>query len=226
MSDEGRSPPVPLGLAKPRATRRRGWVPSLIWLIPLVAALIGITLVSQILLDRGPKIEVSFKTADGLEAGKTVFKYKDVQIGVVQSLRLTKDRSRVRVVLELSKDVLVLPALGGQQYDLGLMPHTSLAAPRQSTLVEQQHPVRSSGDCRSRSPRWRWPWIGEALAQRTHGHALSDADGTRRAARPDRRAGIGRRRLPHQAYSDGGAGGPRASTDAVPGDATGLDAGV
>jgi paraquat-inducible protein B len=69
MSDEGRSPPVPLGLAKPRATRRRDWVPSLIWLILLVA---------QILLDRGPKIEVSFKTAEWLEVGETVVKYKDV----------------------------------------------------------------------------------------------------------------------------------------------------
>lgn len=65
---------------------------SLIWLVPVVAALISITLVAQVLLERGPTVEVSFRTAEGLEAGKTVVKYKDVQIGVVRSLRLAQDR--------------------------------------------------------------------------------------------------------------------------------------
>jgi paraquat-inducible protein B len=79
-------------------------MPSLIWLVPLIAALIGITLVARVLLERGPRIEVSFRTAEGLEAGKTVVKYKEVQIGVVQSLRLSSDRSHVRVVLQLDQD--------------------------------------------------------------------------------------------------------------------------
>lgn len=95
--------PAP-GLPTPRVARRRDWMPSLIWLIPLIAALVGITLVAKILLDRGPEVVLTFKTAEGLEAGKTAVKYKDVQIGVVQSLRLARDRSHVRVVLQLNKD--------------------------------------------------------------------------------------------------------------------------
>ncbi|MES2532687.1 MAG: MlaD family protein [Pseudomonadota bacterium] len=95
--------PAP-GLPAPRVARRRDWMPSLIWLIPLIAALVGITLVAKILLDRGPEVVLTFKTAEGLEAGKTAVKYKDVQIGVVQSLRLARDRSHVRVVLQLNKD--------------------------------------------------------------------------------------------------------------------------
>jgi paraquat-inducible protein B len=79
-------------------------MPSLIWLIPVVAALVGIFLVARILIDRGPEIVLTFKTAEGLEAGKTAVKYKDVQIGVVQSLRLASDRSHVRVTLQLNKD--------------------------------------------------------------------------------------------------------------------------
>ncbi|MGJ7487942.1 intermembrane transport protein PqiB [Variovorax sp. LT2P21] len=92
------------GLPPPRVARRRDWMPSLIWLIPVVAALVGIFLVARILIDRGPEIVLTFKTAEGLEAGKTAVKYKDVQIGVVQSLRLARDRSHVRVTLQLNKD--------------------------------------------------------------------------------------------------------------------------
>ena len=98
------APADPGGLPPPRVARRRDWMPSLIWLIPVVAALVGIFLVARILIDRGPEIVLSFKTAEGLEAGKTAVKYKDVQIGVVQSLRLSQDRSHVRVTLQLNKD--------------------------------------------------------------------------------------------------------------------------
>ena len=98
------APADPGGLPPPRVARRRDWMPSLIWLIPVVAALVGIFLVARILIDRGPEIVLTFKTAEGLEAGKTAVKYKDVQIGVVQSLRLSQDRSHVRVTLQLNKD--------------------------------------------------------------------------------------------------------------------------
>ncbi len=85
-------------------TRRRNWLPSLIWLIPIVAALVGITLVARILNERGPEIVLTFKTAEGLEAGKTAVKYKDVQIGTVQHIRLAHDRSHVRVLVRLNND--------------------------------------------------------------------------------------------------------------------------
>ncbi len=89
---------------QPQIARRREWLPSLVWLIPIVAALVGISLVVHVLLQRGPEIELSFKSAEGLEAGKTAVKYKDVQIGMVESLRLSPDRSHVRVMVKLNKD--------------------------------------------------------------------------------------------------------------------------
>ncbi|MGI4777286.1 MAG: intermembrane transport protein PqiB [Janthinobacterium lividum] len=88
----------------PRVARRRDWLPSLIWLIPIVAALVGFTLVGRILLSKGPEIELTFKTAEGLEANKTAVKYKDVQIGVVEKLRLARDRSHVSVTVQLNQD--------------------------------------------------------------------------------------------------------------------------
>jgi paraquat-inducible protein B len=101
MSDEAQ-PKRPL--AEPRVVRRRNWLPSLIWLIPIVAALVGIALVARILMERGPEVVLTFKTAEGLEANKTAVKYKDVQIGTVQSIRLARDRSHVRVQVQLTKE--------------------------------------------------------------------------------------------------------------------------
>jgi paraquat-inducible protein B len=98
------APSAPPALPKPRVARRREWLPSLIWLIPIVAALVGVTLVARILMERGPEIVLTFKTAEGLEAGKTAVKYKDVQIGLVTHLRLARDRSHVRVLVQLNKD--------------------------------------------------------------------------------------------------------------------------
>jgi paraquat-inducible protein B len=107
MSDDAPAsspPPPPSPYAAPQVARRRDWLPSLIWLIPLIAALVGITLVVKILVSRGPEVVLSFKTAEGLDAGKTVVRYKNVQIGIVENLRLSEDRSHVRVVVRLNKD--------------------------------------------------------------------------------------------------------------------------
>jgi len=69
-------------------TRRRA--PSIVWLIPLVTLCIGLWLVVKTISGKGPEITISFKTAEGIKAGKTVVKYKNVQIGMVESLRFSK----------------------------------------------------------------------------------------------------------------------------------------
>jgi paraquat-inducible protein B len=91
-------------LPSPKRERQRDWVPSLVWLIPIIAAIIGIALMVKIVIDRGPVITISFRTGEGLEAGKTKVKYKEVDIGEVQTITLSKDRSRVLVTVQLSKD--------------------------------------------------------------------------------------------------------------------------
>ncbi|MCB1782092.1 MAG: MCE family protein, partial [Candidatus Competibacteraceae bacterium] len=54
--------------------------------------------------EQGPTITITFRTADGLEAGKTKLKYKDVEFGQVSSIKLTEDLSRVIVTAKLIKD--------------------------------------------------------------------------------------------------------------------------
>src|SRR5215475_10689574 len=66
---------------EPEIVTKRGWLPSLVWVIPLIAALIGVGLVVKSVLEKGPTINISFVSAEGLEPGKTKVKYKDVDIG-------------------------------------------------------------------------------------------------------------------------------------------------
>ncbi|UGB37012.1 intermembrane transport protein PqiB [Frateuria soli] len=76
---------------------------SLIWLVPVLAALVGLSLVVHAWLQAGPQITITFQTAEGLESGKTPVKYKNVVIGKVTGLDLTDDRERVRVTVALNK---------------------------------------------------------------------------------------------------------------------------
>lgn len=93
-------PPVP----RVPVERRRQWNTSLIWLVPIVAALIGIGMVVHNWASEGPQVEIAFITAEGLEAGKTQVKYKDVVIGLVDSIRLAKDRTHIIAHVKLDKD--------------------------------------------------------------------------------------------------------------------------
>ena len=68
---------------------------SIVWVIPLVAALVGAFVAYKAFASRGPDITIRFKSAEGLEAGKTKIKYKDVEVGLVESVTLEKDLSGV-----------------------------------------------------------------------------------------------------------------------------------
>ena len=77
---------------------------SLIWLIPLLTALIGAWLVLHTLTDQGPLVTITFRTADGIEVDKTRIKYKSLSIGMVEGVRFSPDFSRVEVRARLNKE--------------------------------------------------------------------------------------------------------------------------
>ena len=81
---------------------RRG--PSIVWLIPAVAALIGVYLVWLTFSQRGPEITIAFQSASGVEAGKTQIKFKDVVVGQVEHVRLSEDLSQILVTARMDKD--------------------------------------------------------------------------------------------------------------------------
>ena len=91
-------------LPEARAVRKKGWSVQFIWLIPILAALIGGWLVVKGIMDKGPTITITFKTAEGLEAGKTKVKYKSVDVGEVKGISLGGRGKDVLVTVELVKE--------------------------------------------------------------------------------------------------------------------------
>ncbi len=89
----------------PQATvvPKRGTRISIVWIIPILAAVVAIGIAIQRVLSEGPTITIVFKVAEGLEAGKTFVKYKDVNIGQVTAVQLTSDSSRVQVTAKIAK---------------------------------------------------------------------------------------------------------------------------
>ena len=76
---------------------------SLVWLIPIVAAIAGAWLVYTTFAERGPTITITLQAASGLEPGKTPIKYRDVQLGLVESVMLSDDLQRVVVTARMEK---------------------------------------------------------------------------------------------------------------------------
>jgi paraquat-inducible protein B len=76
---------------------------STVWIIPILAAVVAIGVAVQRILSEGPSITIVFRSAEGVEAGKTFLKYKDVNIGQVTAVRLSEDFAKVEVTAKITK---------------------------------------------------------------------------------------------------------------------------
>ncbi len=94
-----------LALPEPAISRKNPLRLSLVWIVPILAVLIGASLLVRHLLDRGPHVVIEFSTAEGLEPGKTALRYKEVVVGRVDSVSLRPDRQRVLVGVQLDRSV-------------------------------------------------------------------------------------------------------------------------
>ena len=81
---------------------RRRRVP-MIWVVPIVALLLGIWMVIYTAMTEGPEITLVFSTAAGVEAGKTKVKSRSVAIGMVETVKLGDDLESVVVVARLDR---------------------------------------------------------------------------------------------------------------------------
>ncbi|MEO5348593.1 MAG: MlaD family protein [Magnetococcus sp. YQC-3] len=114
-SDTTDSPPLPPQERADDPAHASGYAPlpdavphtprgfQFIWLLPLLALLIGIWLAYTTLMEQGPTIKIHFKTAEGLVAGKTRVKYKAVEVGQVESVQLDVDLSSVVVSVRMQR---------------------------------------------------------------------------------------------------------------------------
>jgi paraquat-inducible protein B len=96
-----RDPPIP-SVPESRAVPRKQTRLSLVWFIPILAAALGIWVAVARIRSEGPKITIVFRSAEGLEAGKTKINYRGVDIGTITAIRLTKDHQRVITTAQMT----------------------------------------------------------------------------------------------------------------------------
>ncbi len=94
------SEPIPVPTAGVRKRRR---IP-LVWLVPALTLLIALWLAWDTWSKRGPTITVTFEQADGLTAGQSQLKFKDVTMGTVKSISVAPDFSKVLVTIETTRE--------------------------------------------------------------------------------------------------------------------------
>ncbi len=88
-------------ISNPKVNKRSS--PSVVWIIPVVTLLVGSWLVFKTLSEQGPQVSISFKTAEGIEVGKTKVKYKNVDIGIVEQIKFSDDFSNIILTAEFNK---------------------------------------------------------------------------------------------------------------------------
>jgi paraquat-inducible protein B len=87
---------------------------SIIWIVPVIAAIVAGWLVFEYVHDMGPLIEIQFSNGNGLQANQTVLKYKGVRIGEVRSVELADDMQHVKVAVRLTASAKNLAHEGSQ----------------------------------------------------------------------------------------------------------------
>lgn len=93
-------PPVPEARAVPRRQTRL----SLVWIVPIVAALVGVWVAVAKIMSEGPTITIVFDSAEGLEAGKTQIHYNGVAVGTLATIRISDDHKKVVATARMTPD--------------------------------------------------------------------------------------------------------------------------
>ena len=86
---------------QPIVKRKKGISP--IWILPLVAALIGAWLIYKGIVEAPIKVVINFSTAEGITAGKTKVLYKGLKAGRVKSVQISPDLKSVDVVVDFDQ---------------------------------------------------------------------------------------------------------------------------
>lgn len=75
---------------------------SPVWIAPILALIVAGGLIWQNTIDQGPLVTITMRSADGLEAGKTLVKYRNVKVGIVETVGLSKDLRRIEAKIRMN----------------------------------------------------------------------------------------------------------------------------
>lgn len=132
-----------LPLAKTRPASN--W--SAIWVLPLIALLIGGWLAWRAYSEAGIQIEVVFDSGEGIQAGKTEVIYKGMSVGKVVSLALDRSEESRGVIATLEMNQDVEPHLRSETRFWLVKPSVSLAGiTGLETLVSGNYIAVSPGE--------------------------------------------------------------------------------
>ncbi|GAA5126863.1 MCE family protein [Luteolibacter yonseiensis] len=95
MSDTDTSPPA---AATPDLRAARRW--NIVWVVPVIALLVGAWMIWRNLSSQGPVAYLRFETAEGIDRGKTEVRCRSVRVGVVKDVQLAEDSVVVSVELD------------------------------------------------------------------------------------------------------------------------------
>jgi len=93
---------MPEQLPKVEESTKFNFVTS-IWIVPFIALIIAGWLAYQYFSELGPEIRIVFPSNQGLKAGQSQIKYKDVPVGTITKITLQKDGEGVVVIARMDK---------------------------------------------------------------------------------------------------------------------------
>jgi len=76
-----------------------------IWIVPIIAVAIAGWLGFQYISELGPKIEIIFESNEGLRAGQSLVKFRNVPIGKVEKVILNESGNGVKVIARMDKEI-------------------------------------------------------------------------------------------------------------------------
>lgn len=98
MSDQPKTVPSVL----PEIRRAQRW--NIVWVVPLVALLLGGWMLFRHFTSAGPIAHVRFETAEQISAAKTEVRCRSVKVGIVRSVELSDDLKSVLVDMEIDSN--------------------------------------------------------------------------------------------------------------------------
>lgn len=83
---------------------------SAIWIVPIIAIAAAGALAVRTYLRAGPTIKITFQSADGIQAGITDVRYKNVPVGKITDISISDDLDEIVATVSLSRGAAKLAA--------------------------------------------------------------------------------------------------------------------
>jgi paraquat-inducible protein B len=97
MTEAPNDATTPDALPAAMIRRRRRWTVYVVWLVPLIAAVVAGVLVYNRITEYGPTVTLMFRDATGLKPRQSEVRYRGVAVGEVSALELSPDLAYVVV---------------------------------------------------------------------------------------------------------------------------------